>query len=68
MQENRALAATYWAMAGLLIALGLLSLLPLIEWNSWWLRILDFSRLHFLIALVLVLAVFFFVWSRRPTS
>ena len=68
MARTSGSGGTYWVVTGLLIALGLLSLLPLIEWNSWWIRILDFSRLHFLIALVLVLGGYAFVWSRRPAS
>lgn len=58
----------YWFSVVLLLVVGALSLVPLIEWNSWWIRLFDFARLHYLIVLVLAMATLLFAWSRRPLS
>lgn len=42
----------------LLIALSIVSLLPLLESNRWWVRFLDFPRIQVTIALLLVLALY----------
>ncbi len=60
--------AGYWFSVVLLLAVGALSLLPLVEWNSWWIRLFDFARLHYLVVLVLAMAVMLVAWSRRPLS
>lgn len=60
--------AAYWALSLLVVALGLISLLPLIESNAWWVRLVDFARLHLLIALVIGLAALLFVARSRRTA
>lgn len=42
----------------LLIAVVVASLLPLLETNAWWIRFLDFPRLQFMAALVVLLLFF----------
>lgn len=58
----------YWFSIVLLLALGALSLLPLVEWNSWWIRLFDFARLHYLAVLVIAMTVLLLVWSGRPLA
>lgn len=50
----------------LLTAVAVLSLLPVIETNVWWIRYLDFARVQFLVALVVLGALFLLLaWPRR---
>jgi endonuclease/exonuclease/phosphatase (EEP) superfamily protein YafD len=61
----RHLAATLVLM--LLVVLAVVSLLPLMETNIWWIRYLDFPRLQFAIALSLMLALYLALRGRpRP--
>ena len=51
----------------LLVILAVVSLLPLIETNTWWIRYLDFPRLQFAIAMSIVLALYLALRGRpRP--
>jgi len=48
----------------LIVVIALLSLLPFIETDTWWIRYLDFARVQFLVALVLLLVLYAVL--RRP--
>lgn len=50
----------------LLVMLTLASLLPLIETNIWWIRFLDFPRLQFALAMIVLMALYF-GFRRRPS-
>ena len=57
-RERRAMRQTGLAIAVVLTAaLGLMTLLPLLETNAWWVRYLDFIRLYVGGALLVLLAV-----------
>ncbi|HYH18857.1 MAG TPA: endonuclease/exonuclease/phosphatase family protein [Azospirillum sp.] len=47
-----------WTLGLLGVLLAVLTLLPLIETNVWWIRMLDFARLQELAALALVLVLY----------
>ena len=53
-----------WGSLSLLAGVAIVSLLPLIESDSWWIRYLDFPRLQFAIAALLLLAIFFVLRGR----
>ncbi|MEE2859659.1 MAG: endonuclease/exonuclease/phosphatase family protein [Paracoccus sp. (in: a-proteobacteria)] len=56
-----------WVAGILLVLLGVavvVSLLPLLETNIWWIRFLDFPRLQFMIVLVVLLLLFLAVRGR----
>lgn len=57
--DARSLAHAFRWVFGLLgVLLAALTLLPLIETNVWWIRLLDFARLQELAALALVLVLY----------
>ncbi|MGR3571546.1 endonuclease/exonuclease/phosphatase family protein [Brevirhabdus sp.] len=50
--------AALWLTGGLIVLLSVASLLPFIETNIWFIRYLDFPRMQFALALIVLLAVF----------
>jgi endonuclease/exonuclease/phosphatase (EEP) superfamily protein YafD len=64
-----ALNASYWiahyVVISLIAMVALLSLLPLIETDRWWIRYLDFARVQLLIALVGLVVLYTFVGRTR---
>lgn len=52
-------AAAAMTVLGLLAVVSAASLLPLIETNVWWIRYLDFPRVQFALALVVLIALYF---------
>ena len=54
-----------WLLAIALLGLAIASLLPLIESNAWWVRILDFPRMQFA-ALLIVLGAIWLALGGAP--
>jgi hypothetical protein len=53
-----ALHTLHWTARYMVVMCALLSLLPVIETDTWWTRCLDFVRVQLLIALVVMLLLY----------
>lgn len=54
---ERGLRVASWIVLVLLLLIVVASLLPLVETDVWWIRFLDFPRVQFAVALIILLAV-----------
>lgn len=65
---SRSRSIAGWITLALLALLITASLLPLVETDLWWIRFLDFPRLQFAAAIVILLGLFLLLSRSLPAS